>query len=29
MSRYSGREIFFNSNEFYESILDKRRVSGV
>ena len=29
MSRYFGRETFFNSDEFYESTFDERAVSGV
>lgn len=29
MSRYSGREIFFNSSEFYNDEFDKRNISGL
>ena len=29
MSRYSGREIVFNSDPFYEETFDKREVKGV
>ena len=29
MSRYFGREIFFNSNDFYENIFEDREVNGI
>lgn len=29
MSRYFGRELFFNDNELYEDTFDKREVNGI